>query len=172
VNRTTLAAVGYVAAIVAANLAVTWFGLVPIAPGLVAPAGVVFAGLVLLLRDTIRDRRLIAILVAIGAVLSALLSDPAIALASAAAFTVSELVDWAMFEWRRRRGASWVNAAFTSNLVSAPLDTIAFLWLSGFGLAPALIAGQLLGKLIYATVVPLLVKAAAERVRARRVVTA
>lgn len=168
----TLLALAYVATVVTANVAVTQYGVISIAPGLVAPAGVVFAGLVLLLRDAIPDRRLVLVLVAVGAVLSAFLSDPAIALASAAAFAVSELVDWALFEWRRRRGASWGNAAFTSNLVSAPLDTVAFLWLAGFGLAPALIAGQLVGKLLYATVVPLLVKTTVQRVRARRAVAA
>lgn len=155
----------YLGVIVAANLAVVWFGVVSIAPGLMAPAGVVFAGLALLLRDAIPDRRLVVALIAAGAVLSAVLSDPMIALASAAAFTISELVDWVVFELQRRRGASWTWAATGSNLVSAPLDTVAFLWLSGFGLAPALIAGQLVGKLLYATVLPVLVIAL---VRSRR----
>jgi queuosine precursor transporter len=162
----------YVAAIVAANLAVAWFGLIPIAPGLVAPAGVVFAGLVLLLRDAIKDRRLVAVLIAAGALLSALLSDPVIALASAAAFAVSELVDWAVFELRRRRGTSWAWSAATSNVVAAPLDTVLFLWLSGFGVTAPLVAGQLVGKLLYATLLPLLVVVAVSRVRARRAVQA
>lgn len=154
-----LLALTYIATVVAANVAVTQYGVVPIAPGLVAPAGVVFAGLVLLLRDAIPDRRLVLSLVVIGAGLSALLSDPAIALASAAAFGVAELVDWAVYEIQRRRGASWGSAALTSNLVSAPLDTIAFLWLSGFGVTGALVAGQLVGKLLYGTL-PIVLAAA------------
>lgn len=162
----------YIATIVAANLAVATFGLVPIAPGLVAPAGVVFAGLALLLRDALDDRRLIAALIAAGAGLSALLSPPAIVIASVAAFAISELVDWVAFEVQRRRGARWAWAAAGSNLVSAPLDTLAFLWLSGFGVTGPLVAGQLVGKLIYATALPVLAVALVGRVRARRAVAA
>lgn len=162
----------YIATIVAANLAVATFGVVPIAPGLIAPAGVVFAGLALLLRDALDDRRLIVALIVAGAGVSALLSPPAIVFASAAAFAVSELVDWVVFEAQRRRGVRWTWAATGSNLVSAPLDTIAFLWLSGFGVTTPLVAGLLVGKLLYATVLPVAVIAAAGRVRARRAVSA
>lgn len=171
-NRALLVPPAYVGVIVAANLAVVEFGLIPIAPGLLAPAGVVFAGLALLLRDALPDRRLIVALIVLGAVLSALLSSPAVALASATAFLVSELVDWRVFYVHRMRGDSWIRAALISNLISAPLDTIAFLWLSGFGVTTALVAGQLVGKLLYATLLPLLVRAVVIHLRARRAVAA
>jgi uncharacterized PurR-regulated membrane protein YhhQ (DUF165 family) len=172
VNRALLVPAAYVGVIVAANLAVAEFGLIPIAPGLVAPAGVVFAGLALLLRDALPDRRLIVALIVLGAGLSALLSAPAVAFASAAAFLVSELVDWAVYELQRQRGVRWAWAAIGSNVVSAPLDTIAFLWLSGFGATAPLVAGQLVGKLLYATLLPVLIVAVVIRLRARRAVTA
>lgn len=165
-------AVAYVATIVVANLAVAHFGLIPIGFGFTAPAGVVFAGLALLLRDALTDRRLILSLIVLGAGLSALLSSPAVALASAAAFGISELVDWAVYEVQRRRGASWAWAAATSNLVSAPLDTIAFLTLSGFGVTAPLVVGQLVGKLLYATALPILAKVLVSHLRTRRAVTA
>jgi uncharacterized PurR-regulated membrane protein YhhQ (DUF165 family) len=33
-----------------------------------------------------------------------------------------------------------------SNLVGSVVDTLLFLWLAGFGLAPLVVAGQLVGK--------------------------
>ncbi len=46
---------GYVAAIVGANWAITRFGIVPVGFGLMAPAGVFFAGLCFEFRDLVQD---------------------------------------------------------------------------------------------------------------------
>src|SRR3954464_9723695 len=68
--------------------------LVPVAPGLMAPSGVVMVGLTLVLRDLVQ-RRLGAgvslFAIAAGAAVSAFLAPPAIVVASAAAFLISEL---------------------------------------------------------------------------------
>jgi hypothetical protein len=69
----------YILTIFGANWAISTFGLVPVGFGLLAPAGVYFAGLSFTLRDLAQDRlgkgwTIAAILV--GAALSALLSPP------------------------------------------------------------------------------------------------
>lgn len=85
------AAVALVATVVAANWAIATFGFVPVGFGLVAPAGVYFAGLAFALRDVVHDtlgRLAVFACIAAGGGLSLLIS-PAFAVASAAAFVVS-----------------------------------------------------------------------------------
>lgn len=140
-----VAAVGaYAVAIVAANAAISLVGPVPVGFGLVAPAGVYFAGLSFTLRDVVQERlgrRWVFVAVALGALLSALLSGP-LALASGAAFLASELADFAVYTPLRRR--SWLGAVLASNTVGAVLDSALFLWLA-FG-SLQFMWGQVLGK--------------------------
>jgi uncharacterized PurR-regulated membrane protein YhhQ (DUF165 family) len=136
--------IAYILTIVAANVAIALFGLVPVGFSLVAPAGVYFAGLALSLRDATQDtlgRRWAVAAVLVGAALSALLS-PALALASGAAFLVSELADFAVYTPLRRR--SWALAIAASNTVGLLIDSALFLWLA-FG-SLEFLAGQVVGK--------------------------
>ncbi|MBY0421766.1 MAG: VUT family protein, partial [Parvularculaceae bacterium] len=64
-----------------------------------------------------------AMLLALG--LTFQLSGPALALASGAAFLVSELADWAVYTFLRRPFSERV---LISTLVAAPVDTLAFLY--------------------------------------------
>jgi queuosine precursor transporter len=83
----------YIGTIFAANWALATFGLIPVGFGLLAPAGVLFAGLALSLRDRVQDalgRRATLAAILFGALCSALVS-PRLALASGAAFLLSEL---------------------------------------------------------------------------------
>ena len=93
--------------------------------------------------------------IAIGGALSWVLASPALAMASVAAFVIAELVDWFVFS--RFRQDSFIKAAAVSNLVSAPVDTFVFLWIAGFPLTATVIVGQLVGKLLWATAVPLFI---------------
>lgn len=157
-----MAAVAYVAAVVAANAATNEYGFWPVLPGLVATAGTVFAGFALLLRDVVQDaagRRAVLGCIAVGGTLSALF-NPALALASATAFTVAELADMAIYTPLRRRG--WARAVLASNVVGAVVDTAVFLWLAGFPILAAL-PGQLVGKLLWATLLPVAVVLAYRR---------
>lgn len=135
----------YVLTIFAANWALSTFGLIPVAPGLLAPAGVLFAGLSFTLRDLVQDQLgrgwTIAAIFA-GAVLSALLS-PALALASGGAFLVSEAADLAVYSPLRER--HWLTAVALSNTVGLVIDSALFLWLA-FGSLDFL-AGQVVGKI-------------------------
>ena len=131
---TRLAAVGaFLGLVVAANWLTATHGLIPVGFGLVATAGTFAAGLVLLARDLVHDtagRLAVAGCIAAGAALSAVLATPQLAVASGAAFAVSELADYAVYAPLRRRG--WARAVLASNTVGATVDTVLFLTLAGF----------------------------------------
>lgn len=160
-NKTAaLAAAGFIACILAANYVTTRYGMVPVGFGLVATAGTYFAGLSFVLRDAVQDaggKRWVAAVIAIGAVLSFLVSAPFIALASAAAFGLSELSDFAIYTPLRKRG--YIRAAVASNVIGAVVDTVAFLAIAGFPVWAGL-PGQLAGKFTITLVVVLAVAGA------------
>ncbi|WP_046861738.1 VUT family protein [Microvirga massiliensis] len=144
----------YAASIPAANWMIGHVGtvcppdspcLIPVAPGLLAPSGVVMVGLALVLRDLVQRRLgkawgLAAVLA--GAVLSTLVAPPALAVASGAAFLISELADFAVYTPLQRRGL--VLAVVASSTVGLVLDSLAFLWLAFGDLS--FLAGQVIGK--------------------------
>lgn len=137
---------GFLGTVVAANIAITIWGPVPVGFGLVAPAGVYCAGLAFTLRDLLHDRcgrRAVLIAIGAGAALSAALATPRFALASAVAFAVAEVADLVVYAPLRAR--SWVTAITLSNLVGLVLDSALFLWLA-FG-SFTFLAGQVVGKL-------------------------
>jgi len=119
--------------------------LVPVAPGLMAPSGVVMIGLALVLRDLVQ-RRLgvefsVAAIVA-GAAISALVAPRALVFASAAAFLMSETADLLVYTPLARRRL--VTAVIASSIVGLVLDSLVFLWLA-FGSLDFLV-GQVVGK--------------------------
>lgn len=145
-----IAVAAYICLIVAANAAITIFGVVPIGFGLMAPAGVLFAGFCFTARDVVQDtlgKRAVVVATIIGAALSSLLS-PQLALASGVAFLLSEGMDFVIYTPLRERGHR-VGALVASNTAGLVLDSILFLLLA-FG-SLAFLPGQLLGK-GYATV--------------------
>jgi uncharacterized PurR-regulated membrane protein YhhQ (DUF165 family) len=131
---------------VAANVLTARYGLIPVGVGLVATAGTWTAGLVLLARDAVHEAAgwvAVVACIAAGAVLSAVLTTPQLALASGAAFAVSELADLAVYAPLRRHG--WAKAAAASNLVGSVVDTLVFLTLAGFPIWQAM-PGQIFAK--------------------------
>ena len=119
--------------------------LVPVAPGLMAPSGVLLVGLALVLRDLVQRRLGVvysAGAVLLGAVLSSIYSPPSLVLASALAFLVSELSDMAVYTPLARRGL--VAAVVASSAVGLVVDSVIFLWLA-FG-SLEFLAGQVAGK--------------------------
>ena len=137
--------VGYVAVIVLANWAISQFGFVPVGFGLVAPAGVYFAGLAFTLRDLVQEqlgRTWTVVAILAGAAVSAVIS-PQFALASGIAFLLSELADFAVYTPLRSR--NWLAAVALSNTVGLIADSALFLLLA-FG-SLEFLAGQVVGKL-------------------------
>jgi uncharacterized PurR-regulated membrane protein YhhQ (DUF165 family) len=118
---------------------------VPVAPGLMAPSGVMMVGVALVLRDLVQ-RRLGAVMSALailcGTGLSALLAPPSLVLASGVAFLLSEFADLAVYTPLARRRL--VVAVMASCVVGLLVDSIVFLWLA-FGSLDFL-PGQVVGK--------------------------
>lgn len=139
-----LFALGYILTIFAANWAISRFGNVPVGFGLMAPAGVYFAGLAFTLRDLTQEslgRRWTVVAILAGAVLSATVS-PTFALASGVAFLFSELADFAVYTPMRAR--HWLGAVLASNTVGLVVDSVLFLSLA-FG-SLEFLTGQVVGK--------------------------
>ena len=120
--------------------------LIPVAPGLMAPSGVLTVGFALVLRDLVqrflgRAWGLIAVL--LGTAVSALVAGPSLVLASGVAFLLSEFADFAVYTPLQRHRLTLAVAA--SSIVGLLVDSVVFLTLA-FGSLDFL-AGQVVGKL-------------------------
>jgi len=119
--------------------------LIPVAPGLMAPSGVLMIGLALVLRDLVQRRLGVgwaAGAVLAGAALSGFIAPPALVVASAVAFLLSEFADLVVFTPLQKRGL--VLAVAASGAVGLVVDSVVFLWLA-FGSLEYLL-GQVVGK--------------------------
>ncbi|MBS0240710.1 MAG: VUT family protein [Proteobacteria bacterium] len=119
--------------------------LVPVAPGLKAPSGVLTIGLGLVLRDLVQRRlgvRAAFAAIVVGAAISGLFAPPSLVVASVAAFLVAELTDLAVFTPLQKRGL--VLAVLVSSLAGLVVDSLVFLGLA-FG-SLEFLAGQVIGK--------------------------
>ena len=145
---------GFIACIPAANWMIGHLGavcvpqgpcLIPVAPGIAAPSGVLMIGIALVLRDLVQrrlGRNWALIAIAVGAGLSGLLAPAKLVLASTAAFLLSELADLAVYTPLQQRRL--VLAVLLSGLVGLLVDSVVFLELA-FGSLDFL-AGQVIGK--------------------------
>jgi hypothetical protein len=119
--------------------------LIPVAPGVMAPSGVLMIGLALVLRDLVHRElgvKWAAGAIVMGAALSAFLAPPALVIASCAAFLLSEFADLAVYAPLYRRRLLLAVAA--SSVAGAVVDSAVFLWLA-FG-SLAYLPGQVAGK--------------------------
>jgi len=119
--------------------------LIPVAPGLMAPSGVTMIGIALVLRDLVQRRLGIGIAfgaILAGAVLSAAIAPPALVVASAVAFLLSEMADLAVYTPLARRRL--IAAVVISSIVGLVVDSAVFLWLA-FGSLEFML-GQIVGK--------------------------
>ena len=152
--------IAFIACIPAANWMIGHVGttcvpsgpcLVPVFPWgpedrpLMAPSGVALAGLALVLRDLVQRRlgRAVALLsIVAGAALSGAVAPPALVMASAVAFFLSELADFLVYTPLQARGL--LLAVFASSIVGLVVDSVLFLYLA-FG-SLEFLTGQILGK--------------------------
>jgi queuosine precursor transporter len=143
----------YIVCIVAANWAVATFGPVPVGFGLVAPAGVYFAGATFTFRNFTQQslgRRWGFGAIALGALLSYAVTDKTIpgavlplAVASGLTFALSETADALVWTKLRERDW-WARAMGLGDLAGQVIDSAVFLALA-FG-SLEFLAGQILGK--------------------------
>lgn len=118
---------------------------IPVAPGLLAPSGVTMVGIALVLRDLVQRRLgtgLSALAILCGAALSALVAPPALIVASAVAFLLSEFADLAVYTPLARRRL--IAAVIASSCAGLVVDSVIFLWLA-FG-SLEFLPGQVVGK--------------------------
>lgn len=141
----------FLASVVIANWLVVYVGPVWVFPGLYAPAGVYMAGLAFTFRDFTQERygaTNVVLLIGVGAIISFQVASPPVAVASAAAFLVSELADLLVYTPLRARyapgGRGFFVAVAASNFVALIVDSVVFLWLA-FG-SLLYLPGQLIGK--------------------------
>ena len=94
------------------------------------PVATLIVGLTFVLRDFTQRSigKWVLLAMAIAAGLTYLIS-PGLALASAAAFAISEFADWAMYTFTKKPFAQRI---LLSSLISTPIDSVAFLWLADF----------------------------------------
>ena len=144
--KTGLALLVFIGTVVGANWAVVTFGVVPVGFGLMAPAGVFFAGVAFTARDVLHDlsgRRMVLVGIVAGALLSGFLEDATrLAIGSGVAFFLSEIADLAIYTPLRKR--TWLGSVAASNSVGLTVDSVLFLAIA-FG-SLAFLPGQLVGK--------------------------
>lgn len=155
------AATVFIGSIVAANWLTTNYGFIPVGFGFTAAAGTFAAGAALAVRNVVQHaagRLAVVAVILVGAAVSFGVSAPAIAIASAAAVLLSEMVDFAVYTPLARRAAlgdrRWSLAAVAASLTGAVVDTAVFLGIA-FGanaILPAL-PGQLWAKALTVAVV-------------------
>lgn len=148
------AAVGVVGSVILSNWLTTRYGFIPVGFGQEATAGTLAAGAALALRDAVQDalgKAGMWVAVVIATALSYFVSAPSIAIASATAFFLAELLNFLIYTPLRNHSRlgdrRWAAAVTSSSIAGAVVDTAVFLGIA-FGAAaimPALL-GQLIGK--------------------------
>jgi uncharacterized PurR-regulated membrane protein YhhQ (DUF165 family) len=124
--------------------------LIPVGLGWMAPSGVLFIGVSLVLRDMLQEMwgwKVTILAVVIGAIVSYYTSNPYVAVASAVSFFIAEVLDTGVYTPLRKYGATM--AVFFSGIVGAFFDSMLFMYVAFGSLDFSF--GNFLGK-IYATV--------------------
>lgn len=151
--KKSLLAASFLATIPAANWLIGHVGtcvphgpcLLPVAPGIEAPSGVLVIGAALMLRTMLQElagRRWVLGCIVAGSALSAVIAPTALVMASAAAFLCGELSDWAVYSRLRERG--FAVALVMAGIAGSVVDSALFLGLA-FG-SLAFMPGQVIGK--------------------------
>lgn len=116
----------YIFSIVLLNVAFSYVPLIDTTFGLFSPMAV-FAGTIFVTRDYMQRKSgtgQALIPMGIAALLSYLLADPFVAIASVAAFVVSEVADWAIYTITK---LEFHKRVLWSSVISTPIDTAVFL---------------------------------------------
>jgi len=150
----------YIAAIVAVNWAFTRIEAIPLPVGgalggVWQPVALV-VGFVFVLRDFAQREigHWVLAAMAVGVVLSYFMADPFVAMASATAFLLSELADWAVYSFT---GKPLSQRVLWSSVIGTPIDSAVFLGMIGF-LSPGTFLAMTLSKLVGAVIVWALVR--------------
>ena len=158
----------YVLLIPFINWSFTWAPMWEVLPGWAFNPVTIVTGLVLVVRDFAQREvgHYVLIAMAIALALTAVAAGPELALASGAAFAISEIVDWALFTFTKFRLSSRV---LLSSAIAAPLDTSIFLYGAEM-IRPDQLTGpnitmSIIGKMVGAVVIWWIVRSRFEKSR-------
>jgi uncharacterized PurR-regulated membrane protein YhhQ (DUF165 family) len=140
----------YVLLIVLVNWLFTVVPLVELPGGTMWPPVALVVGFVFVARDFAQREigHWVLAAMAVGVVISYFMASPQVALASALAFAVSELTDWAVYTFTGRPLSERI---LYSSILGTPIDSVVFLSMVGFfsvAAAAAMTFSKLLGALI------------------------
>lgn len=122
-----IAFVGYIVTILLTNLGFHYITPIDIGFGFFSPMAIM-AGAVFVVRDFAQRAvgHYVLAGMAIGCLLSYLLADPYIALASVASFSVSEITDWLLYTFSEK---PFHKRVLWSSVAATPIDTFVFLYI-------------------------------------------
>lgn len=123
----------YLGAVVLVNILFSYVPMIATPLGLLSPVAIL-VGTVFIFRDYAQRATGHLVLVAMVAatIISYMMADPFVAVASALAFASSEIVDWILFTVTKKPFGERV---FISSLVATPVDTVVFLlWINDLSL--------------------------------------
>jgi len=146
----------YIALIVLVNYGFSVVPLVEMPGGEMWPPMSLVVGLIFIARDFAQreiGHRVLFAMVAAGA-LSYWMADPFVAIASVAAFLISEFADWAVYSFTKRPFSQRI---FLSSAVGTPIDSIVFLAIIGH-LSVAGVVAMTASKMLGAVVVWWMIK--------------
>jgi uncharacterized PurR-regulated membrane protein YhhQ (DUF165 family) len=140
----------YVLLIVLVNWLFTVVPLVELPGGTMWPPVALVVGFVFVARDFAQREigHWVLAAMAVGVIISYFMASPQVALASAVAFAVSELADWAVYTFTGRPLSERI---LYSSVLGTPIDSVVFLSMVGFfsvAGAAAMTVSKLLGALI------------------------
>ena len=140
----------YVISIVLVNMGFIYVPMIPLF-GEMFPPMTLLVGLVFILRDFSQREvgHKVLIAMGIGAALSYIMADPFVAIASVVAFSISEIVDWAVYTYTKRPLRQRI---LLSSAISTPIDSAVFLSILGF-FSPIGFLLMVLGKMVAAIIV-------------------
>lgn len=138
--------IAYIITIIAINNIFVYAPYITISGSLISTGDLV-VGAVYVLRDFVQReiKHYVIIAMLIGCLLSYVLADKQIAIASVSAFFVGELIDWAIYTFS---GKPLSQRLLWSSCISAPVDSAIFLHLTNMLNGPGLMAltlGKFLG---------------------------
>ena len=117
----------YIATVVLINMAFTYIPPFELYDGTIWSIGSVVAGAVFVARDyaqrEVGHYKVVLLMITAG-VISYLMADPFVAIASMSAFAISELFDYLTFTFYK---GSFKSKVVVSSLIGVPVDTVVFL---------------------------------------------
>ena len=122
--------IAYIVSIVAVNIGFVYIPPVPLLGEMFPPMSLI-VGLIFIARDFAQKEIGHKVLgaMAVGAVLSYLMADPFVAIASVIAFAISEMVDWGVYTYTKRPLRDRI---LLSSALGTPVDSAVFLLILGF----------------------------------------